>query len=514
MNLRTLCLVSLSSLSLLAPSLSLAQTTPPPGPEEATSPPAPSPDQSSPETSAPTVIETSDTEPAPSAADSPHPAEPELPEPAVSTVAAPPPPEATLPQDPPAPSLLPLQVGTSTWSRLEVRENYDKLGVSRGRFAEGDQTVFRARLKIETNPLELVDGVTGLVNFTPQASGLWGTSGGGGTIGEANLGIYEGFFLLKARTFDLKAGRFSMNYGDSLIIGNLDWHQSGRAFDGAHAHVPLTKGFIDFFGTQVAEGWPATNNPLFAGDTYFWGAYSALGGYLVDGLNLEPYFLGLSTASTANATGALPDGTAVTYQRDGATLMTAGFRLQHKLSIFDYRLEAGLQFGETAGGPTQDGIAEATSTLAYQIDGEFGVSLGKRARIGLGGFYASGDDPTTTQNEAYNELFPTTHKFLGWMDVIGFRTNITGGMLKLSASLTDSLSADLHGHLFARPQAGGLGRTGADSFAGGEINAQLTQKIGKYVAVRGLYGIFLANAAHYPSGDPAHYLELQGGLTF
>lgn len=437
------------------------------------------------------------------------------PEPAPTPITTPVEPEpAPVEEKPPEPSLSPIKFGTSTWSRFELRENYDKIGVSRARFSEGDQTVFRARIKMETAELPLIDGVTGLVNFTPQASGSWGLSGAGGTVGEANLGIYEGFFMLKSKMLEVKGGRFAMNYGDALIIGNLDWHQSGRAFDGLHTHFILDKGYVDAFLTQQAEGWAAVNNPFLAGDSYFWGLYSNFGGYITEGLNLEPYFLGLSSAATSNLTATDAMGNAITYTRDGATLFTLGARIQQKVGLIDYRVEGGFQFGETAGGvPTTGTTAAAVETLAGQVEGEFGLNVGK-GRIGLGGFYATGNDPTSTTNEAYNELFPTTHKFLGWMDVIGFRTNVTGGMLKLGYKLTDALTADVHGHLFARPQAGGLGRTGPDSFAGGEVDIQLNQKIGKYMSVRPMYGLFIPNAEHYASGDLVHYFELQGGITF
>ena len=49
---------------------------------------------------------------------------------------------------------------------------------------------------------------------------------------------------------------------------------------------------------------------------------------------------------------------------------------------------------------------------------------------------------------------------------------------------------------------------------GGELNAQLVQKIGKWGMVRGLYGAFLANEDYFGVGDAAHYCEIQGGIKF
>jgi Alginate export len=450
--------------------------------------------------------------PAPAPAPAPEPVAP------VPTVA----PAEPAAAPPPEPTLAPIKFGTSTWSRYEIREGYDRLGVSlptRPRFQEGDKMVFRARLKMETAPLELIPGVTGMVNFTPQASGLYGTSGLGGTIGEANLGIYEGYFKVSwGKKFDLKGGRISMNYGDALIIGNLDWHESARAFDGVHGHITLEKGFVDIFGTQVAEGWPGTNSPFAAGDTYFWGVYSNFGAYLAKDLNLEPYLLGLSVAPANNLNFAdAATGTTTTYRRDGATLLTFGTRVQQKLSVVDYRLEAGVQFGDSAGAPAAGvTFVPAVKTVAFQVDGEFGFSPSKKSRVALGGLYASGNKGDGTQVEAWNELYPTGHKFFGYMDLVGTRSNLAGGFLKGNVGLTESLALNLEAHVFARPENGGLGRVpgAADGYAGTLLNGQLTQKVGKFVTARTLYAIYIPNSNHYAVGDPAHYFELQGGLNF
>lgn len=499
---------------------SWAQTPATPAAEPAPAAPAPTEPEAPAAEAAPAP-----TEPAPEAAPAPapEPAPPAVEAKAEEAAAAA---AADVPETPP--SLAPFTFGTSTWSRFEVREGYDRLGVSppaivnpaRTRFTEGDQTVFRARISMASADLPLSPGLTGMVQFTPQASGSWGTSGLGGTIGEANLGIYEGYFKFKAERFEFKGGRFAMNYGDALVIGDLAWHQSGRAFDGLHAKYKMNKGYIDLFATQTASGFGSATDPFLAGDTYFWGLYSGWGGYLAEGMDLDVYLLGLSLASSETFPGTdAATGTAFTYQRDGATLMTAGARAKQKLGVIDYRVEADLQFGQTAGTTTDAAVAQALAidTLAYQAEAELGFSFTKKIRLGVGANIASGNDPATaTTNEAYNELFPTTHKWLGLMDVIGTRTNIGSGFFKFSAGITETFTFMLDGHLFARPSAGGLGRsaTSTSGLAGGEFNAQLMKKFGKWGSLRGLYGIFLANGDHYASSDPAHYVEIQGGIDF
>lgn len=411
------------------------------------------------------------------------------------------------------PSLLPVEASTSTWTRFESRSNYDTLGVSRGRFVEGDAVFYRARLGLRTNPLDLGDGITGLVQFSPQASGRLGSIG---TTTERPLGIYEGYFRFQGERASFDGGRFMMNYGDALVVGNLDWNQPGRAFDGFRSRYAFDGAFLDAFvtltsrdGVTPAEGHPVVTEPFLGGDSYFWGLYAGLGPLLAQGLELDVYALGLSNVTTEGLPSA--DDPTVTVTRGGATEVTLGARVKQKVGAFDYRLEAGTQVGtRPLTGPT----GGSQDVFAYQADGEVGYSFGSTLRLAVNGVIASGDDPTTGDAEGWFELFPTGHKFLGLMDIIGPRTNVASGVFKGSARVTESLGFMLDAHVYARLEDGGLGQVGSDKLAGYELNAQLLQKIGAPGRLRGLYGIFIPNAGHYASGDPAHYVEIEGGIVF
>lgn len=409
-----------------------------------------------------------------------------------------------------SPSLLPLKVGTHTFSRFEVRENYDELGVSRARFQEGDQTVFRARLTLESNPLQLTDSIEGSVYFAPQASGNWGSSGLGGTIGEANLGIYEGYFKLKGKYLTGKVGRFAMNYGDALVIGNLDWHQAGRAFDGAHFSVkPTEKVTIDAFFTQQLEGWNQPQ-PFLVGDGYFWGLYGQFGAAIAEGLALDAYLLGKSAAAN-NVEEDDGMGGTTTVHKDGATFMTLGARAKQKIGMFDYRAEAGLQAGKQVAGA---GATDTVKKFAYQADIEAGVSPFPGTRIAINGAIASGNNPDEETNGAWDELYPTTHKWFGLMDVMGFRTNIMSANIKFATKFTQSTIFKVDAHVFSRLFQPALGYSGDKNFAGTEIDTQLVQKIGKWAYARGLFGAFIPSEAHYGTGTAAYYGAVQAGLKF
>jgi len=410
----------------------------------------------------------------------------------------------------PVASAVPFSFSTSMFSRLEVRENYDSLGVSRGRFQEGDQTVYRARIGIRSTPVALGEELSGLVQFTPQASGAHGQNG---TIAENNVGIYEGYFRFQGGENYFDAGRFMMNYGDALIIGNLGWHQTARSFDGLRFHHALGAGYIDAFVTQAtlaggpgAEGHPASPQPLFGGDSYFYGLYAGLGPLISESLSLDAYLL-LANSSTERDV-VDPDPTVPTVSFAGATQGTFGVRAKQKIGMLDYRAEAGVQFGARAA------VDSAQKGSAYQLDGEVGVSPASRLRLALGAALASGDDPSTEEFEGWAQLYPTAHKWFGLMDVAGGRSNLISGVLKVQAGLTESLTGKLDAHVLGRPRNGGLGRTGSDKLAGYEIDAQLVQKIGKPGTVRCLYGLFIPNGDHYAQDSLAHFVEIQAGLSF
>jgi len=418
-------------------------------------------------------------------------------------------------------SLLPFKVTTSTWTRFEGRANYDSLGVSRGRFLEGDAFFFRARLGLQTNALKLGRDLKGLVQFSPQASGKYGL---GGTQTEHNLGLFEGYVRLDSSVFTIDFGRFAMNYGEALIIGSLDWAQQARAFDGVRGRYKLgDKAYVDAFGTLAApdgvspaEGHALVNDPFAAGDSYFWGVYAGLGALVLDkNFDLDAYVLGNSNVASNGLPNVLDATT--TLNRGGATEVTFGGRIKQKISEFDYRLEAGLQTGTRPVTVVAPALGGNQNVLAWQLDGELGYNVIKQVHLALYGAVASGDDASTTTNEGWHELYPTGHKWFGLSNVIGARTNVADVAVKVSWGINETLKFLLDAHLFSRLQDGGLGQVGTNKLAGYELDTQLQQRIGGPTGpfyVRGLYGLFIPNSGHYATNDLAHYVEAEGGLVF
>lgn len=369
------------------------------------------------------------------------------------------------------------------WARFQLPEKYWR------RFSEGELQASRARLAVQSAEIPAFNGTNVQFRISPQMTALWRDPTQGKS--ETALDVYEGYVRLNGRTARATAGRFAMNYGEGLVIGNLGWHESGRAFDGVHTRLELTKGYVDTFATTEAQN--KEHLGVFAGgDRLFWGTYSNLGAYLTERLELEPYVLGRTIPGDV-----------------WKTLLTLGLRIKQTFEWFDYRLESDIQLGRT------DMPGEVR---AYQTEGEFGFGQASRVRVGLGGAIASAEDPDTPDlQEGFMDLYPTGHKFLGLSDVFGPRRNAFAGFANLNVALTPRIDLMATGHAFHRLHT----PRGAAYFAGVELDTQFSIRLGKHSSLRALYAVFVPNDDHYRPevdgfkwGQPAHFFECQVGIEF
>lgn len=433
-------------------------------------------------------------------------------------------PKAKLPPTPKAPAAVepaepmsaassipgwPFKVGASFFTRFEMRQGYDKLGRSGGRFTEGEFTVYRARLRLDTAPIDIGGGQRVVLRFAPQVDGFWGNQAS--TVSSPNLGVNEAFARLSNRLFTLDVGHFMMNYGDALVIGDLGWHQTARSFDGGRIRFAPdgSKYWVDLFVTQLADGLGGPDSSAFSGDTLFTGVYANFGKLLTDKTVLEPYLLVQIWTSQDNVAVDPMDPTAGTATRKAALQGTLGVRAVQTYGMVDVRLEAGLQFGKRRTG------LDSVSVLAYQLDAEVGVKPLDKLRLSVEGLIASGNDASTARDEAWDQLFPTAHKFLGLMDIMGGRSNVASGVLHLAYSGIESFVFKADAHVFLRPQTA----DGQKGYAGSEVDLNAIYIVGAGMKLRVMYAAFIPGEDHFfvaaaPAKDVAHYVEAQFGYDF
>lgn len=419
-----------------------------------------------------------------------------------TTVAPAPPPEPVPAPPPPAPFL---KFGGNFFTRYELRSG--ELPVLGNRPLNADTIFYRARISLTSAPIDLGGGLSSSVYFEPQASGAYDV---GGELTDIGLDLHQGFLSLMSSGYKLDIGRFELAYGEHLVLGSVPWHQTGRAFNGGRIHIASSpeSAYLDLFVTLLDEGKldGATQRPgksyIGSRDAYFVGAYAGIGPALGK-MELDVYLLskvwfgGPLTTMTTNDMGEMMTNT---VDGDPAARLTLGVRAKQDLGVVDYRIEAGLQTGALQ-------VDDKTpKVFAYQADGEIGFKAGSSFRLAAHGFIASGDDPKTATNTAWDQLYPTAHKFLGLSDVFGPRSNVAGAALHASVAFTPTLKAALDGHTFFRPEPG----AGKKPYTGSEVDLGLAYAIAPSLVLRGLYGVFIpAKKGPFATDELQHYVEVE-----
>ncbi len=309
-----------------------------------------------------------------------------------------------------------------------------------------------------------------------------------------------------------KVGRQELSYGDERLIGAFDWNNLGRVFDAAKLRFENEKLWVDAFTGRVVL---ADDHQLNMPNDYDWfsGVYASTRA-LCPVQETQLFFLARNTdlqSPAANAGGAPQAGGPAA--RDIYTVALRVKSLPGKLGGWDYSAELAGQFGrfrETAGarsGQNLDHEAFAAHVAgAYTCKDCWGTP-----RVGLEYNFASGDsDPTDGKHTTFENLFPTNHKFYGYMDVASWQ-NLHNPRLSLSLKPDKKLTVTADYHLFwladthdnfytvAGARRGGVGATagkgyginaGNDSFVGSEIDLIATYTIKPYATAQVGYGHF------------------------
>ena len=296
-----------------------------------------------------------------------------------------------------------LALGGQYFARAEGRDNRDFSG------GVEDHTLgidHRARLSVRASALERF-GV--LLEFQDVRG--WGSEPNTVTV-TPNTGLHQGYVDVKATSFlDVRIGRQELSYGEDRLIGNLDWAQSARAFDGLFLRLTASPSVtLDAFGMVLAPpAWLVNADGRFHNSgSYFTGLYARA---RFGKAGLDVYGLGLLED---------PSSVALGFRRDDnrLTLGARGFASFGGLALV---AEGAFQTGKV--GQADELVlagafaARATYTLtvwgAPYVMGEFSA--------------ASGDgDSADGKQHTFHQLFPTGHVHLGFMDYVGWQNVVAG----------------------------------------------------------------------------------------
>ena len=284
----------------------------------------------------------------------------------------------------------------------------------------------------------------------------------------------------------LRGGREELLFGAQRLVGPSDFTNVRRTFDGASGIVKLGDWTITPFWAELV----IVNKYRFnesTPDNKLFGVYSTgrLPGVPV---NLDLYWLDADNAVAAF------NGTAGREQRH-----TLGGRVWGKIGAtgLDFETEAAGQFGTVGHEDISAGMF--TAVLGYTLPI---TPLSPRVYAEFD--YASGDRRPGGTVGTFNQLYPTAHSFLGYIDYIG-RQNIISPNGGVAVKPLHDLTLSLQQYFFWRAsdrdaiynKSGAVIRPGTTTdarYVGAEVDLYATYNLTRHV-------LGYAGYAHFFPGD-------------
>ena len=409
-----------------------------------------------------------------------------------------------------------LKVSMEMRYRLEGRKDFDfSQRADTGATATDTFHLLRTRLMLDGN---ISDSLRAFVQL--QDSRIWDSAPANrfSTTFRDEFDLRQAYvdFKLKAisetlKALTLRAGRQELSYGDERLVGGFDWSNVTQSFDGAkltYADKNLT---VDGFLSEKVNIDKGNPNHWYDDNEGFHGLYATYKG--INKHTFDLYYLYRNTSEP------------VTFGAGGTRKLnesTLGMRIRgDKVNNFDYTLESAYQFGKFG---SQDVSAYAVIALA-------GYTLPKfpwTPRIGLEWDFATGDkDPTDNERNTFDNLWPTNHKFYGYIDFVSLQ-NINAYNLKLNLSPTKKLSLQGDYWMFYLDKTGdaaynaarGTLRAASPGAGSGELGSELDflakYNFNKNINLLGGVSHFFAGTflARTGANDDADFFYLQSTLKF
>jgi hypothetical protein len=299
--------------------------------------------------------------------------------------------------------------------------------------------------------------------------------------------------LSTIQNLSLKIGRQEISYDDQKVLGGLDWLQQARRHD-AIVLKYANKGWIADFGVAFNQRTEQNSGTLYNGQPGTYPAGTNAIGHAYKSFQYayvgKKFFFGdmsflffKDDFSKFTGTVAAP----VVIEGVNARTTTGIFYNLNPTRKLNLNGSFYYQGGHDKFGKTIDAKL-GSLTATYQF--------GRKLFLGAGADYLSGTDGTTpaTQNNQFDPLYGTPHKFWGYMDYFYVASpfgaqGLFNYFLKAKYVATDNLSLflDVHGFESAAKLAGGL-----DNYLGTEIDFKLNYKFTKIINIEGGYSVMAA----------------------
>lgn len=419
--------------------------------------------------------------------------------------------------------------------RYEFRNNTFDFNSGAYPVTEGSFLLQRFRLGLKIEPFPWLRAYGQLqssieVGRRPNDPGVFGAEG------DDYIDLYQGwieFANYSEFPLGLKLGRQLFNYGDQRLVGSFDWNNLGRTFDAARLRYQTDKLWVEAFAASVVVVEKSTFNTsdLFNWDgtgrnQVFSGIYMSTKYLPAHTVDLYAFLLNQANGNVSNFGPTLsipPAGSQGGNPNSRMDFVTLGTRFNNdpvKMNGLVYDGEFAVQVGQLAG--------LDLAAFAAHVGLGYEAPLPWEPKILLQYNYASGDsNPSDSRTTTFQNLFPTNHKFYGYMDLFSWQ-NIQNPSITLSAKPHKSLivAADLQMFWLATTndawyRANGVTRArpitpSANPYVGSEIDLHFTWQATKWASVHGGYSWFLPGAYVRDTGpaSSANFFYLQTSFTF
>lgn len=425
-------------------------------------------------------------------------------------------------------------------ARFEVRNNNRDFDDSINDDNDDSWLLTRFRLGLAIKPLPWLklyaqtQDVREIDSDRPNIPGVRGTDGGD----EFDLRqAYVEFADYKAFSLGLTVGRQRLHYGDRRLVGDPNWNNFGRTFDGVKLRFQEKDCWVEAFATRPVQIREDDINDSDSADSFF-GIYAS-----TDALSFQTTDLYVFHRHKKDEQPDLdptnkfdPDGSWTGPAQRITTIGTRWKSKENALGPWDYTFEIAYQFGDVWTTnrltPSLEHRALATAAAA----GYTMKSLAWKPRVGVAYDYASGDrNPDDGRSQSFQNLFPANHEPLGLIDAFSWR-NVHDVHLEARIEPVKNIEFELQWHVFwlaetsdygfrsngvatlrtRTPGGSDVRRIGASNYAGQELDVTVNWKVSKALKILAGYNHFFAGDYLRDTGphDDADFGYVQVQLLF
>lgn len=254
--------------------------------------------------------------------------------------------------------------------------------------------LFRTRLNFE-----YFFSMNFLIKTQFQDSRVCSLSYGSRDSYEDSLDLRELYFKYKDDKFSFSLGRMEFFLGDERLVGPVYWSNVSQSFDGLNFNFLKNEWNFKLFALRKVLIEDGKFNKWDEDDNFF-GTWTSKKVTNYHDLNLFLFYR--DTSKPVSFGSSVGSAEMKEY--------TAGFQFEGKdVKGFDYLLFGAYQFGDFG---EKDISAKA---FAFTLNYNFKTFL--NPKIGIEFDWGSGDkNPLDNKRETFDNLYPTGHKFYGYMD--------------------------------------------------------------------------------------------------